>query len=101
VDTQGCVIEFNKGSRIRFAGRRAVTMYTEPGLDQGTQAGQRLHYTQGITKMLLATHNLFAVQLGRSPLHRCEAFLLLARSQRIRSTAKADRHVVITDKALS
>jgi hypothetical protein len=61
-------------------------------LDQGTQAGQQLHYAYGITEMPPTTRNSFAAQLGRSQPRRREAFLLLARSQCIGGTAKVDRH---------
>jgi hypothetical protein len=68
---------------------------------QGTQASQRLHYVQGITDTPRAKRNSSAAQPGRSQPRRHEAFLRLARSQRIEALPRQTDTVVITDEALS
>jgi hypothetical protein len=69
--------------------------------NQGTQASQGLHYAQGITETPPATRNSSAAQPGRSQPRHHEAFLRLARSQRIEALLRQTDTVVITDEALT
>jgi hypothetical protein len=63
-------------------------------------AYHRLHNARVLTEILPRTRNS-AAQPGRSQPRRREAFLPLARSERMKALPKQISTVVVTDKALS